>query len=96
MQKIIADTGAKIDIEDDGSVFILTTDQEAGDRALAAIEGLVHISKFETRRVAKVEDVVSEGDEIKVKLMEIDRQGKFNLYGKDALSEEAASEENAQ
>jgi len=129
IQKIIADTGVKIDIEDDGSVFILTTDQEAGDRALATIEGivaepavgmiytgkvvkiieigafveflpgregLVHISKLENRRVAKVEDVVSEGDEIKVKLMEIDRQGRFNLSRKDALNEEAASEENAQ
>ncbi|MBQ4630584.1 MAG: polyribonucleotide nucleotidyltransferase [Clostridia bacterium] len=131
IQKIIADTGVKIDIEDDGSVFILTTDQEAGDRALATIEGivaepevgmiytgkvvkiieigafveflpgregLVHISKLENRRVAKVEDVVSEGDEIKVKLMEIDRQGRFNLSRKDALNEEAAAsaEENAQ
>ncbi len=129
IQKIIADTGVKIDIEDDGSVFILTTDQEAGDRALATIEGivaepevgmiytgkvvkiieigafveflpgregLVHISKLENRRVAKVEDVVSEGDEIKVKLMEIDRQGRFNLSRKDALNEETATEENAQ
>ena len=53
-------------------------------------EGLVHISKLEDRRVAKVEDVVSEGDEIKVKLMEIDRQGRFNLSRKDALNTEEA------
>jgi len=122
IQKIIAETGVKIDIEDDGSVFILTTDAEAGKKALSIVEGivaepevgkiytgkvvkiieigafveflpgregLVHISKLENRRVAKVEDVVSEGDEIKVKLMEIDRQGRFNLSRKDALNAEA-------
>ena len=120
IQKIIADTGVKIDIEDDGSVFILTNDAEAGKKALSIVEGivaepevgkiytgkvvkiieigafveflpgregLVHISKLENRRVAKVEDVVSEGDEIKVKLMEVDRQGRFNLSRKDALEE---------
>ena len=125
IQKIIADTGVKIDIEDDGSVFILTNDAEAGKKALSIVEGivaepevgkiytgkvvkiieigafveflpgregLVHISKLENRRVAKVEDVVSEGDEIKVKLMEVDRQGRFNLSRKDALNEEAAKE----
>ena len=123
IQKIIAETGVKIDIEDDGSVFILTTDEEAGNKALSIVEGivaepeigkiytgkvvkiieigafveflpgregLVHISKLENRRVAKVEDVVSEGDEIKVKLMEVDRQGRFNLSRKDALNEEEA------
>ncbi len=122
IQKIIADTGVKIDIEDDGSVFILTTDAEAAKKALETVEGivaepevgkiytgkvvkiieigafveflpgregLVHISKLENHRVAKVEDVVSEGDEIKVKLMEIDRQGRFNLSRKDAINEEA-------
>ncbi len=127
IQKIIADTGVKIDIEDDGSVFILTNDAEAGAKALSIVEGivaepevgkiytgkvvkiieigafveflpgregLVHISKLENRRVAKVEDVVSEGDEIKVKLMEVDRQGRFNLSRKDALAEtENAKEE---
>lgn len=122
IQKIIADTGVKIDIEDDGSVFILTNDAEAAKKALETVEGivaepevgkiytgkvvkiieigafveflpgregLVHISKLENHRVAKVEDVVSEGDEIKVKLMEIDRQGRFNLSRKDAINEEA-------
>ncbi len=125
IQKIIAETGVKIDIEDDGSVFILTTDADAGKKALSIVEGivaepevgmiytgkvvkiieigafveflpgregLVHISKLENRRVAKVEDVVSEGDEIKVKLMEIDRQGRFNLSRKDALNAEAEAE----
>jgi len=126
IQKIIADTGVKIDIEDDGSVYILTNDAEAGKKALSIVEGivaepevgkiytgkvvkiieigafveflpgregLVHISKLENRRVNKVEDVVSEGDEIKVKLMEVDRQGRFNLSRKDALNEELNAEE---
>ena len=126
IQKIIADTGVKIDIEDDGSVFILTNDAEAGKKALSIVEGivaepevgkiytgkvvkiieigafveflpgregLVHISKLENHRVNKVEDVVSEGDEIKVKLMEVDRQGRFNLSRKDALLEEGTNEE---
>ena len=118
IQKIIADTGVKIDIEDDGTVFILAINSEAGDKALKIIEsiveepevgkiylgkvtkimdfgafveflpgkeGLVHISKLDNKRVAKVEDVVSEGDEIMVKLIEIDKQGRMNLSRKDAL-----------
>ena len=126
IQKIIADTGVKIDIEDDGSVFILTNDAEAGKKALSIVEGivaepevgkiytgkvvkiieigafveflpgregLVHISKLENHRVNKVEDVVSEGDEIKVKLMEVDRQGRFNLSRKDALADDNVTNE---
>ena len=118
IQKIIADTGVKIDIEDDGSVFILTSDEEAANKAKSIIEGivaepevgqiyrgtvkrimefgafveflpnregLVHISKLDHKRVEKVTDVVSEGDEIMVKLVEIDRQGRMNLSRKDAL-----------
>lgn len=121
IQKIIADTGVKIDIEDDGSVFILTNDEEAAAKAKATIEGivaepeigkiylgtvkrimdfgafvefmpgregLVHISKLDTKRVEKVTDVVHEGDEIMVKLVEIDRQGRMNLSRKDALPKE--------
>ena len=120
IQKIIADTGVKIDINDDGSVFILSEDAEAAQRALATVEGivaepevgkiyhgkvtkimefgafvefmpnregLVHISKLDTKRVNKVEDVVSEGDEILVKLVEIDKMGRNNLSRKDALGE---------
>ena len=118
IQKIIADTGVKIDIEDDGNVFIATNDQEAGDKALEIIkgivaepevgtiykgkvtrimdfgafveflpgkEGLVHISKLDHKRVEKVTDVVSEGDIINVKLVEIDKQGRMNLSRKDTL-----------
>jgi polyribonucleotide nucleotidyltransferase len=122
IQKIIADTGVKIDINDDGSVFILSEDSEAANRALTTIEGivaepevgkiytgkvtkimefgafvefmpnregLVHISKLDTKRVEKVEDVVHEGDEIIVKLVEIDKMGRNNLSRKDALGEVA-------
>lgn len=48
-------------------------------------EGLVHISKLDTKRVEKVEDLLSEGDEIYVKFMEIDDKGRYNLSRKDAL-----------
>ena len=118
IQKIVADTGAKIDIEDDGSVFICAIDADAAKKALAIVEGivaepevgavyqgkvtklmafgafveylpgkegLVHISQLDTKRVEKVEDVVTEGDEIMVKIIEIDRQGRVNLSRKEAL-----------
>ena len=118
IQKIIADTGVKIDIDDTGLVLIMSTDAESGQKALSIIEGivaepevgtiytgkvtrlmqfgafveflpgkegLVHISKLDTKRVEKVEDIVSVGDEIKVKLVEIDKQGRLNLSRKDAL-----------
>ncbi|MCH5188491.1 MAG: S1 RNA-binding domain-containing protein, partial [Oscillospiraceae bacterium] len=52
-------------------------------------EGLVHISKLDTKRVAKVSDVVSVGDEIVVKLIEIDRMGRYNFSRRDALPEAA-------
>ncbi|MBR2476873.1 MAG: polyribonucleotide nucleotidyltransferase [Clostridia bacterium] len=121
IQKIIADTGVQIDIEDDGSVFILSPDSAAADKAVKIIEGivaepeigktyfgkvmrimdfgafveflpgkegLVHISKLDNKRVEKVEDVVSVGDEILVKLIEIDKMGRINLSRKDALPKE--------
>ena len=126
IQKIIADTGVKIDINDDGSVFILSEDTDAAKRALDTVEGivaepevgkiylgkvtkimdfgafvefmpnregLVHISKLDNKRVNKVEDVVSVGDEILVKLVEIDRMGRNNLSRKDALAEEQTKNE---
>ncbi|PKM61497.1 MAG: polyribonucleotide nucleotidyltransferase, partial [Firmicutes bacterium HGW-Firmicutes-21] len=118
IQKICADTGAKIDIEDDGSIFIAAIDKEAAYMALRIIEsivkapepgtvyvgkvtrimtfgafveiapgkeGLVHISQLDRKRVAKVEDVVSVGDEIKVLVTEIDEKGRINLSRKDAM-----------
>ena len=51
-------------------------------------EGLVHISKLDNKRVAKVEDVVNVGDEILVKVLEVDKQGRINLSRKDAMPAE--------
>jgi polyribonucleotide nucleotidyltransferase len=118
INKIIADTGVKIDLEDDGRVFILSADEAAADKARAAIDaivkdvevgnvylgkvvrimnfgafvelapgkdGLVHISKLSNEHVAKVEDVVNIGDEILVRVVEIDRQGRINLTRKGLL-----------
>lgn len=120
IQKIIADTGVKIDIGDDGKVFVATSDEEAGKRAISMIEGIagdiqvgqqftgkvtrimnfgafveflpgkegmVHISKLAHKRVNKVEDVVKVGDEIPVKVIEIDKQGRINLSLKDCIEE---------
>ena len=121
IQKIIAETGVKIDIEDDGKVFITTSNLQAGENALKIIngivndpeigevymgkvtrilnfgaiveflpgkDGLVHISKLDHKRVDKVEDVVKVGDEILVKVLEIDKQGRINLSRKDAIPKE--------
>ncbi len=119
INKIIADTGVeKIDIEDDGSVYITSLDGASGDKAkqivenltkevvvgetylgtvtriitigafvqiLPGKEGLVHISQLAPTRVEKVEDVVKLGDEIMVKVMEIDGQGRINLSRKVLL-----------
>lgn len=117
INKIIADTGAQIDINDDGRIFISTPDAEKAQRALAIIkgivndpepgqifdgtvtrlmafgafieflpgkEGLCHISKMAWKRVDKVEDVVKEGDKVKVKVLEVDSQGRINLSIRDA------------
>ena len=121
INKIIDETGVKIDIDDDGKVLIATSDAESGKRAIELItnivkeveageiylgkvtrvttfgafvdvlngkEGLVHISQLARERVAKVEDVVKVGDEIMVKVMEIDNQGRINLSRKALLPEE--------
>lgn len=118
IQKITAETGCEIDIEQDGLVMITAPNQENGEKALAWIkkltyapkvgdefegkvtrimdfgafveflpdkEGLVHISALEHFRVNKVEDVVKIGDTVKVKLMEIDEQGRYNLSRKACL-----------
>ncbi|PXV69331.1 polyribonucleotide nucleotidyltransferase [Halanaerobium congolense] len=120
INKIIDETGADIDIEDDGLVKILTDDQEGGQRAKEMIErlteevevgkiyqgkvkrimnfgafveilpnkeGLVHISKLADHHVKEVGDVVSVGDEIPVKVIEIDNQDRINLSLKDAKKE---------
>ncbi len=120
IQRITAETGAKIEIEDDGHVYISYTDKACGEAAYSIIktivdgaepgmvftgkvmkiipigcfveyvpgkEGLVHISKLDTKRVEKVEDVVSVGDTIKVKFLGVDNQGRVNLSRKDAIQD---------
>ena len=112
INRIIAETGTKIDVEDDGKVYVATADLEAGQRAIRIIEGivknpnpgeifdgtvtrlmtfgvfveflpgkegLVHISKLAKKRINKVEDVTSVGEPMKVKVLEIDKQGRINL-----------------
>ena len=80
---IIAQTGVKIDIEDDGSVFIASqVELKPGKK------GLVHISKLSNKRVERVEDVVSIGDEILVRVIEIKPDGKIDLTRKGLIPEE--------
>ena len=118
IQKIVAETGAKIDIEDDGTIYILAVNSSAAYEAKGIIdaivfepvegccytgtvtriipigafveiapgkEGLVHISKLDNKRVAKVEDVVEVGDKVTVKFLGFDEKGRINLSRKDAL-----------
>ena len=118
IRQIVSETGVTIDVEDDGTVTIASSDAEAAARAVAMVrwlteeaeigkiytgtvkkvvdfgafveilpgtEGLVHISQLAKNRVNKVTDVVNEGDEIMVKVIEIDKQGKIRLSRKDAL-----------
>ncbi|WP_058485201.1 polyribonucleotide nucleotidyltransferase [Defluviitalea phaphyphila] len=118
INKIIDETGVKIDIEDDGRIFICGKDSDKAKKALSMIEGiakeiepgeiylgkvtrimnfgafveiapgkegLVHISKLAHEHVKNVEDIVKVGDEILVKVLDIDRQGRINLSRKDTL-----------
>lgn len=124
IKKIVEETGAKIDVEDDGRVFISSVDAEAGERAAEVIrgitqevevgrvylgrvtrvtdfgafvevlpgvmglpgkEGLVHISQLAEGRVARVEDVIHEGEQLLVKAIGFDAQGRLRLSHKDAL-----------
>lgn len=119
---IIEKTGVKIDIENDGTVLIASTDAEAARMAmemigqivqeaevgkiyrgkvvkimefgafveiLPNIDGLVHISQLAPHHVKRVEDEVREGEEILVKVLEIDKQGKIRLSRKEAMKESA-------
>ena len=112
INKIIDETGVKIDITDDGAVNVCGTDKAMIDKAISIIksivtdlepgmimngkvvrimnfgafvelapnkDGMVHISKLSDKRVGKVEDVVNIGDEVTVKVIEIDKMGRVNL-----------------
>jgi len=121
INKIIEETGVKIDIEQDGTIYISSVDEGMNKKAKKIIEdivreievgqmylgkvkriekfgafvelfngkdGLVHISELAEERVGKVEDVVSVGDEILVKVMGIDKQGRVNLSRKAVLRDQ--------
>jgi polyribonucleotide nucleotidyltransferase len=123
INKIIEETAVKIDIEQDGRIYIASSDSDQNAKAKKIIEdlvrevevgqtylgnvkrvekfgafvelfpgkeGLVHISQLALERVAKVQDVVSVGDQIMVKVTEIDDQGRVNLSRKVLLKEEEA------
>jgi polyribonucleotide nucleotidyltransferase len=128
INKIIDETGVKIDIENDGTIYIAAEALEAGQKAWDIIEkiikdpevgetytakvvkltafgafaefmpgkdGLLHISNISYERVNKVEDVLSVGDEIKVKVIEIDPQGKVSLSAKALLTPPEGYEEKS-
>ncbi|HEY9166914.1 MAG TPA: polyribonucleotide nucleotidyltransferase [Candidatus Kryptonia bacterium] len=115
IKNIVQQTGAEVNIEDDGSVVIAAVSAESSDKAREMIErlvqmpevgkvykatvkrlmdfgvfveflpgkeGLLHISQIDHKRVNKVEDVFKLGDEVEVKLMEIDDMGRYNLSHK--------------
>ena len=121
IRQIISETGVTIDVEDDGTVTIASSDAEAAARAVAMVkwlteeaeigkiyrgtvkkivdfgafveilpgtEGLLHISQIAKERIAKVTDVLQEGDEVMVKVLEVDKSGKIRLSRKEALGAE--------
>ena len=120
IQKICAECNCKVDVEEDGSIFVTAQDIEDARRALDIIEtiakdpeegaiykgvvtrlmsfgafveiapgkeGMVHISQLDVKRTEKVEDVVNVGDEIIVKVLPVDDQGRLNLSRREALIE---------
>lgn len=120
INEIIDETGVKLDIEQDGSIFISAVDQSAINRAREIIgeitreaevgqiyeakvkriekfgafvelfpgkDALVHISQIENRHINKVEDVLKIGDTLKVKVTEIDKQGRVNASHRVLLNE---------
>ncbi|MDD4357678.1 MAG: polyribonucleotide nucleotidyltransferase [Smithellaceae bacterium] len=121
IRQIISETGVTIDVEDDGTVTIASSDAEAAARAVAMVkwlteeaevgkiyrgtvkkivdfgafveilpgtEGLLHISQIAKERIAKVTDVLQEGDEVMVKVLEVDKSGKIRLSRKEAMDAE--------
>jgi len=115
---IIEETGVKIDVEDDGTIYIASSDGVAMQKAidwvnrltaeaevgkiykgvvkkimdfgafveiLPGTDGLVHISQLAAERVKEVRDVLKEGDEVMVKVLEVDKSGKIRLSRKEAM-----------
>ena len=124
IRSIIEQTGTKIDIEDDGTINIASSDEAAAKKAMEIIKGIVqdaevgklymgkvrkimdfgafveifpgtdgllHISQISEKRIENVSEELKEGDEVLVKVLEIDRQGKIRLSRKEALREQEKS-----
>jgi polyribonucleotide nucleotidyltransferase len=124
---IIEATGVKMDVEDDGTVTIASSDEAASQKAIEMVQriaaeaevgkiykgtvrkivdfgafveilpgtdGLIHISQLAPERVRRVADVLKEGDEVMVKVLEVDRQGKIRLSRKEALQETGGGQTN--
>ncbi|MGH7773328.1 MAG: S1 RNA-binding domain-containing protein, partial [Candidatus Binatia bacterium] len=122
---IVEETGVKMDVEDDGTVTIASSDEAATQKAVEMVQritaeaevgkiykgtvrkimdfgafveilpgtdGLVHISQLAPERVRRVTDILKEGDEVLVKVLEIDKQGKIKLSRKEALAETGKSQ----
>jgi polyribonucleotide nucleotidyltransferase len=122
IRSIVEETGVKIDVEDDGTVYVASQDEDSMSKAVAKInritaeaeigkvykgtvrkivdfgafveilpgtDGLVHISQLGPGRIRRVSDVLKEGDEIQVKVLEIDRQGKIRLSQREALGDQS-------
>jgi polyribonucleotide nucleotidyltransferase len=122
IRQIISETGVTIDVEDDGTVTIASSDAEAAARAVSMVrwlteeaevgriyrgtvkkivdfgafveilpgtEGLLHISQIAKERINKVTDILQEGDEVLVKVLEIEKSGKIRLSRKEALAAES-------
>ncbi|MBL4907874.1 MAG: polyribonucleotide nucleotidyltransferase [Sneathiella sp.] len=129
IRQICEETGAKIDIDDDGTVKVAATSEEAAEAAVNWIksivddpevgviytgkvvkvvdfgafvnffgnrDGLVHISELAPKRVSKVTDIVNEGDEVRVKVLEIDNRGKVRLSIKAIEADENKTSETAE
>lgn len=126
IRALVAETGAKIDIDDSGRVVVMSADKAACDKAiekikritqepevgelymarvvritdfgafaeiLPNIDGLIHISQLDHKRVRKVTDIVNEGDEVLVKVIEIDKDGRIRLSRKAALEKPETDKE---
>jgi len=125
VRSIQAETGTKVDIEEDGLVKVVGDNKEEAEKALKMIEaivqeakvgaiyegtvrkimdfgafveifpgtdGLVHISQLDLKRVVKVTDVLKEGDKVKVKVLEVDRDGKIRLSRKAVLEDQKSGQ----
>jgi polyribonucleotide nucleotidyltransferase len=125
IKRLQEDTGAQIDIEDDGTVFISSVDQASAEKARDLVEaitaevkvgkiyagrvvsikdfgafveiapetdGLCHVSELSDKYVQNVNDIVSVGDEVRVKVILIDDQGRIKLSRKAAMREEGQTD----